>query len=31
MMIERGYKFTDGEMVDLGGSFPVCLVDAAEM
>ena len=30
MMIERGYKFADGEMVDLGGSFPVCLVDAAD-
>jgi Domain of unknown function (DUF4262) len=29
-MIERGHKFADGELVDLGGSFPVCLVDAAE-
>jgi len=31
IMIERGYKFADGELVELGGSkFPVCLVDAAE-
>jgi Domain of unknown function (DUF4262) len=30
MMIERGHKFADGELVDLGGDFPVCLVDAAE-
>jgi Domain of unknown function (DUF4262) len=30
MMIERGHKFADGELVDLGGSFPVCLIDAAE-
>jgi len=31
IMIERGYKFADGERVDLGGGrFPVCLIEAAE-
>ncbi len=31
MMIERGHKFADGELVELGGGkFPVCLIDAAE-
>lgn len=31
IMIERGYKFADGELVDLGGGkFPFCLIDAAE-
>jgi Domain of unknown function (DUF4262) len=30
IMLERGRKFQDGEVVDLGGPCPVCVVDAAE-
>jgi hypothetical protein len=30
MMIERGQKFADGEMVDCGCKFPFCLIDADE-
>lgn len=31
LMIERGRKFDDGEMVSLGeGALPLCLVDASE-
>ena len=30
-MIERGHKFADGELVELGGGkFSVCLVQAGE-
>jgi Domain of unknown function (DUF4262) len=30
MMIERGQKFADGEMVECGCKFPFCLIDASE-
>jgi Domain of unknown function (DUF4262) len=30
MMIERGQKFADGEMVECGRKFPFCLIDANE-
>ncbi len=29
LMLQRGRKFDDGEMVDLGGLCPVCVVDAS--
>src|SRR5262245_12591297 len=30
IMIERGGKFEDGELVSLGGEHSVCVVDAAD-
>jgi Domain of unknown function (DUF4262) len=30
MMIERGQKFADGEMIECGCKFPFCLIDANE-
>jgi hypothetical protein len=30
MMLERGKPFEDGELVEMGGKCPACVVDAAE-
>jgi hypothetical protein len=29
-MLDRGRKFDDGELVDLGGKIPMCIVDASD-